>query len=270
VFSSCGYWDGFHVFDVNWVITATGGGDARGTGEDAAGFVYGTGQVNVSGAAHGVVTRWDKTNTLLHQWLISSFASGPDANGFRDTIGINDTGTLAYNGRIGGDTIWVYDLVADPGPATGAFNIFTTETGSVTGENSIKVLPTGDVLVGWGIGGTSSYVKRYSPAGATLATYTLPSGFGRIECVALSVDKLSFWANYHVIASYGIAFAHVRISDGALLHSFTPADTGFEWDGPFCVTNTRDCSEPSARLSVPVLSYTPYTTVLRSPTLRRP
>ncbi len=255
VFSTGGYWDGLNIFDADWVILSTNAVVGRGTGEDAIGHVYGTIKNVVSGSWS--VVRFTAANVVTGSWVISVHVAGTHPDEFRDAVAVTDDGTLAYFARIGGDKVWAYDLAGSVD-----LGVFTTETGAVTGENGLKVLPSGDLLVGWGVGGVSSYVKRYDPSGTLQATYTFPSGYGRVPCVALPADKLSFWANYAVIASYGIAFAHVQISDGALLHAFVPADTGFEWDGPFCVT--RDLTAP--RLSVPVLSYTPTSTVLTSPT----
>ncbi len=263
VFASGGdaaYWDVLNIFDQQWTILSSNPVGSRGAAEDALGNVYGTG---AGGTGTADVFRLDRTNTVTGHWLVPTAVSGADQ--FRDTIAVNDAGTIAYLSRIGADTVWAYDL------AGGAdLGIFTTEAGAVMGENSIKVLPSGDILVGWGVAGVSSAVKRYSAAGATLATYPFPSGFGRVPCVALPREKTSFFANYAVVAGYGMAFVHIQISDGAILHQFVPPYSspfdGFEPDGPFCVTSVPSTPAGTARLSVPVLSYTPTSTVLTSPT----
>lgn len=86
----------------------------------------------------------------------------------------------------------------------------------------IIVLKDDTILVAYNISGVGTprvVVKRYSPAGATLNTYTVTNGAVVSQIIATALDNpASFWVWTHDEPVAGISrFLNIRVADGAVL-----------------------------------------------------
>ncbi len=174
-------------------------------------------------------------------------------------LAVSPDDAIAYYGEQDGDTVHRYSLAG----SSGLSDLVTLGGGKLT-PNSLLCLRNGNLLVGWS--GTS--VVLYDPSGGVLATHTLTGATGgpdgdRLALAADDADT-SFWVWFYT-ADAGIRVQRRGTLSGTILDTFDKSLADYPWNGPFCrVTSGLE----DRRLSVPVRSYTPYTTVLRSPTLR--
>jgi hypothetical protein len=121
-------------------------------------------------------------------------------------------------------------------------------------QNSLLVLASGDVVVGW----REDKVRRYNAAGVEQLVYSLPGDavatavtivpdVNRAAALPLPDVATSFVVQYYANAGiYGVSVARFQTDTGALLDLFEdpggeePAKDGdvdeFEWDGSICLT----------------------------------
>jgi hypothetical protein len=159
------------------------------------------------------------------------------------SIGVNGAGTIAYVSAYNSSavgfppptTVYAWDL-----SGAASLGAFSSASGHHLHDNSIMSNSNGDVIVAWDkTAAGSGFVRRYSSAGATLNTYSLP-GSGNLTPVNVTpgFTDATFWVTYYddALSTYsGVTVAEVQTSDGAILHSFSPEDGTFEFDGPFCI-----------------------------------
>lgn len=226
VFSTGGYFDDRYIFNsqFNRVVSDVFIG-SYGLSADSIGNIY---QMVKLLGDDWVVKRINYAGAETGSWVVDNGITP-----LRMHVGVNAAGTIAYINRT--DSVIAHDLVGDTSLGT-----FVTETGSRILQNvghPIYVLPNGEVLIGWGSTAPSNFVKRYSAAGATLAAYTINKG-NRVGEVFSGIDPtISFWVNYGDLTSpYGSSIVEIRISDGAILHRFSPPNDGFDYESWAIVT----------------------------------
>lgn len=247
------------------VVGPTGAGDPDGIGfTDVACFSLGR---DGSGRFYGLSTnhprlfRYDANGAQSGTWLLSGVV--------RQVVAVNQAGTIAYvNTSPGSSVIESWDLVHNVSLGTFA----TAASGYAISEfNGIWVLAGGDVLVNWwNASAGNAYIKRYTPAGAEVQTYTLPNMGPGI--ITPGLTDYSFWFNYYgqdITTPIGCEIVELRVSDGAVLHSFVP-NGPFRFDGAFCVMS-QDIGvpvtgpPPDPKPAIPTVTCIPSTSVLSSP-----
>ncbi len=132
-------------------------------------------------------------------------------------LGVNQTGTILYYSTFtAGLPIHRYDLVNNVALADLVAGI-----ANYAPIKDILVLSDGTLLVGYFNGMTNdSFVKHYSAAGATLATYNF--GTDRVNHLAMANDDPnSFWVWIYPGGGHNTArFKNIKVSDGSTLSTF--------------------------------------------------
>lgn len=176
------------------------------------------------------VLEFNSAGTITDRIDLGEIASGLPYT----VLGVRFDAGKVYFGKGNGSVVKVRDV---GGASTSTFVDESASSYQLI-QNSIVVLPNGQVLVGWHKSG-QGIIRRYSTAGATLATYTPSSTDAFPVCVTLGrPNGTSFWVSYYTTnaATFsGVRVEEYDVASGSVLNSIDPEDGTFEFDGPFCV-----------------------------------
>lgn len=202
---------------------------------DATGHGYGLSFYNHANGVHASgdysIFKFDRTGARIAYWDVVGSGFGFPTTAY--CLAVNNAGTVAYIASRNELTVYKYDLAG-----SAEVGSFVTDTaGGKVWDNDLCVLADDSLLVGWDKS-TDSTIKRYSSAGSLLNTY-VPSGINSIrDSVVRGLTSETFWCSFGDGSDYGTGVAEIRISDGVEVHRFSPSNTGFEWDGPFCLVTS--------------------------------
>jgi hypothetical protein len=195
---------------------------------------------------------------------VATWVLGTPSNDDRGTT-VSPSGSLAYIVHHNGNIIYTFDLV-------GAGGLVAWKTSTLSDHSEIVALRNGHVLVDYD-DGTDVWVLELSTAAAELNRWHVgTSGSGSIIALTEDLDDLSFWVSYYDFVGLTVTFQNIRISDGAIVHSFSKATGGTpDWVDSRMVVLRVDIGAstftppPATPPSVPTVSCKPTTTVLTSP-----
>ncbi len=144
--------------------------------------------------------------------------------------------------------------------------------------SELLALADGSVLVKYFPAmGTAVFVRQYSAAGATLRDYpvsTLHTDYALNHLARIPESSTTFLAWFQRVSPFRSIFTTLSTVDGSIVASFTtdnfehgvaPAGSPQSF-GPSISCPVFVLHRTVPRLSVPVITYTPYTTPLTSPT----
>jgi hypothetical protein len=209
------------------------------------------------------VKKIDSDGAILQTWSVAVTASG------RAAAASNDEGILYYShASILGTAIKRYDLnasapLSDLAAAVAGY-----------GVSDILVLADGTIVVDYGKGGGSPdlFVRRYSPDGTLLHTYTFPNYSGEEHRLAYAIETDSFWVMYMIdTPSLGLArFQRLLTSDGTVLNQrdYVRFDRGIyaadETDTPLAAFgDTNSCPFMILRGATPFVPSAPTRRIIR-------
>lgn len=192
-------------------------------------------------------------------------------------MAISPGGATLYWSQFGTAAVKRHDMGSDSAVSDLAADV----AGSAVAE--LMALADGSVVVYYEKASTRTddFLRQYSAAGATLRDYAVGTAYTGFTFNHMARDPdgaASFWTWFSIFTPLPQAmFVQYATVDGSVLQSLT-VDIFEHGSGPTGTTQQFGPSQSCPffflhqpiplRLSVPVLSYTPYTTPLRTPTKR--
>lgn len=168
-----------------------------------------------SGGNFSTLYQIQDDGTIVNQWTL------PENSEFADNMAISVDGAICYYGHEGfSEPIRAYDLVGDAPLAN-----LVAASGTVRWGANFLITADGDLLVPAGVTGqTEREVRRYSSAGALVATYTLDEQLYEDPELFTDPDPAYFWARTFPDADGAISrFWRIHIETGAVERSFEVA-----------------------------------------------
>lgn len=233
------------------LIASLGSGDFRGSvAIDTLGRGY-----SLSRLGGFAVKRINPDGTISGSTIMSTSPPALWTN-----LGVKPDGTGGLVAALVSRNVYSLDL------SSGALALAVSEAINAVGsDHTIQYLDSGEVLIGWHNDTVSQpvsggFVKRYNTGYSSVATY--PTAAGVPNCLTKGLDNTTFWCS-SVNGTSSVIVQEFRISDGAILHSFTKP--GGNYISAFCVVRVDIGSfSPPPSALIPLIPKTP-TTIVTSP-----